>query len=266
MLSNFHTHTVFCDGASTPEEVVLSAVRKGFDTLGFSGHGHTPFDSSYCMQDTAGYLRTVRDLACQYKDKLQILAGVEEDAEYLLNRTEYDYLLGSSHYLRKNGVRYPIDSNPECFQKCLEVFDQDVLALAENYYSFFVDYILRRKPDIIGHFDLITKFDEMGESLFLKNPDYNRLAVAAIEKAATAGCVFEVNTGAISRGYRTTPYPSEPLLSTLHRIGARVVLCSDSHHADTIDFAFDDAKSILRDVGFKEAWTFDNGQFVPYAI
>ncbi|MBR5869016.1 MAG: histidinol-phosphatase [Clostridia bacterium] len=266
MLSNFHTHTVFCDGSSTAEEVVLSAIRKGFDTLGFSGHGHTPFDSSYCMQDTAGYLRTVRDLARQYKDKLQIFAGVEEDAEYDLNRSDYDYLLGSSHYLRKNGVRYPIDSNPECFQTCLEVFDNDVLALAENYYSFFVDYILRRKPDIIGHFDLITKFDEMADPIFLQNPDYNRLAVAAIEKAAGSGCVFEVNTGAISRGYRTTPYPSQPLLSALLKVDARVVLCSDSHHADTIDFAFDDAKSLLREVGFRKVWTFDGEGFVPYEI
>ncbi|MBQ4625310.1 MAG: hypothetical protein IJB51_12290, partial [Clostridia bacterium] len=66
--------------------------------------------------------------------------------------------------------------------------------------------------------------------------------------------------------YRTTPYPSAPLLDVLKKCGGRMVLCSDSHHADTIDFAFDDAKAILRDAGFREAWTFDNGQFVPYAI
>ncbi len=39
MIANFHTHTVFCDGRNTPEEVVLSAIEKGFSAIGFSGHG-----------------------------------------------------------------------------------------------------------------------------------------------------------------------------------------------------------------------------------
>ena len=55
MLTNFHTHTVFCDGKNTPEEMVLSAIEKGFTALGFSGHGLTSFDPGYCLRDTAGY-------------------------------------------------------------------------------------------------------------------------------------------------------------------------------------------------------------------
>ena len=35
---NFHTHTQFCDGKSTAEEMLLSAIDKGFSALGFSGH------------------------------------------------------------------------------------------------------------------------------------------------------------------------------------------------------------------------------------
>ena len=55
MLTNFHTHTVFCDGKNTPEEMVLSAIEKGFTALGFSGHGLTGFDPGYCLRDIAGY-------------------------------------------------------------------------------------------------------------------------------------------------------------------------------------------------------------------
>ena len=44
MLTNYHTHTTFCDGKSTVEEIVLSALAKGFDAIGFSGHGFTTFD------------------------------------------------------------------------------------------------------------------------------------------------------------------------------------------------------------------------------
>ena len=46
LIANYHTHTTFCDGQNTAEEVVLSAIDKGFSSIGFSGHGTTPFDLS----------------------------------------------------------------------------------------------------------------------------------------------------------------------------------------------------------------------------
>ena len=52
MISNFHTHSVFCDGDNTLEEIATSAIEKGFTALGFSGHGFTPFDTRYCMLKT----------------------------------------------------------------------------------------------------------------------------------------------------------------------------------------------------------------------
>ena len=55
MITNFHTHTTFCDGKSTAEEVVRSAIEKGFTAIGFSGHGVTGFDPGYCLKDIDGY-------------------------------------------------------------------------------------------------------------------------------------------------------------------------------------------------------------------
>ena len=81
MPANFHTHTLFCDGKSTPEEVVLAAIEKGFSAIGFSGHGYTPFDTSYCMNDTAGYVAEVKHLKEKYKNAIQVYLGVEEDDE-----------------------------------------------------------------------------------------------------------------------------------------------------------------------------------------
>lgn len=52
MLANFHTHSTFCDGKNTPEEIVLAALEKGFVSIGFSSHGYTPYDLRYCMKDT----------------------------------------------------------------------------------------------------------------------------------------------------------------------------------------------------------------------
>ena len=44
MLSNLHTHSTFCDGRNTPEQVVTAAIEQGFDSVGFSSHGYTSFD------------------------------------------------------------------------------------------------------------------------------------------------------------------------------------------------------------------------------
>ena len=45
--SNFHTHTILCDGKDRPEELVLEALRLGCPAIGFSGHSYAPYDEAY---------------------------------------------------------------------------------------------------------------------------------------------------------------------------------------------------------------------------
>jgi histidinol-phosphatase (PHP family) len=266
MLANFHTHTVFCDGKSTPEEVVLSAIQKGFSAIGFSGHGYAPYDLKCCMTDTEGYRQEVLRLRDRYRNEIEIYLGVEEDAFYSVDRSRFDYIIGSCHFIRLHDKYYPIDSKYEFFKDCLALFEGDPLRFAEAYYRAFCDYLARRKPDIIGHFDLITKFDELDTSLFLQNPDYQKIAAAYITRAAQSGSIFEVNTGAISRGMRTTPYPSADLLHVLKKLDAPLILSADSHHKDTLDFAFEETKQCLREIGFTKLFTLRQGGFVPYQL
>ena len=47
MKANFHTHSVYSDGADTLTELVEAAIEKGFGALGFSEHSYTYFDESY---------------------------------------------------------------------------------------------------------------------------------------------------------------------------------------------------------------------------
>jgi histidinol-phosphatase (PHP family) len=255
MLTNFHTHTTFCDGKSAPEEVVVAAIEKGFAAIGFSGHGFTPFSPGYCMAEgAADYIASIKDLKAQYKDKIQIYLGAEEDAFSPVERSDFEYIIGSSHYLYANGKYIPIDSGPECFRACVDACNGDVLAFAEQYYKAFCDYILERKPDIIGHFDLITKYDELNKGLLLNDPAYLEIAEKYLRKAMESDGIFEVNTGAISRGYRTTPYPCRQLLELLRKQDCKIMLNSDSHHADTLDCHFAETKTLLRELGFRYTW------------
>lgn len=266
MLSDFHIHTAFCDGKNTPEEIVLAALEKGFSAIGFSGHGYTDFDLRYCLKDEAGYISEINHLKEKYKNKIEIYSGVEEDAFSPVKRSKFDYIIGSSHYFRSDGLYYPVDSSYDYFKKCLEAFNYDIIRMSEAYYSSFCDYISARKPDIIGHFDLITKFDEYAEQLFLNNAAYNKIAEKYIKTAAASGCLFEVNTGAVSRGFRTSFYPAENLLYILKKLNAGLILSSDSHNFDTLGFGFDEARHYLRDIGFSSLFTLENGKFTAYGI
>jgi histidinol-phosphatase (PHP family) len=266
MLANFHTHSVFCDGNNTPEEIVKAAIQRGFDTVGFSGHGYTPFDLRYCMKDTDGYILEVERLKKMYGKDIEILLGVEEDAFSPVDRDRFDYIIGSSHYFHIGDSYLPIDSNYDYFKKCLAAFDHDVIRMAHNYYQSFCGYIKARKPDIIGHFDLITKFDELDESLFLDNRSYHKVAEQYVDKAAESGCIFEVNTGAIARGFRTRPYPMENLLYVLKKKESKLLLSSDSHSIETLDFAFEETKQYLYDIGFRYLYSLTGKGTVKYSI
>ena len=263
---SYHIHSTYSDGKNTPEEIVLAAIEKGFISIGFSDHGYTSYDLRYCMKDTAGYINEIRHLKEKYKNQIQIYLGVEEDAFSPLNRNEFDYIIGSCHYGFHSNNYYPIDSNYDYFKKCLHAFDNDPLAFAESYYSNFCEYIKIQKPDIIGHFDLITKFDEMGKTLFLGNSNYHKIAEKYTKEAIKIGCIFEINTGSIARGLRTTVYPFENLLHILNKDNAPIILSSDSHSIDTLDFGFDEAKKYLKDIGFNKITALVDNSFKKFNL
>lgn len=266
MLTNYHTHTTFCDGKNTPEEIVLYAIDKGFSSIGFSGHGYTPFDVRYCMTDTAGYIEEISRIKDKYGKKIEIYCGIEEDAFSHVERQNFDYIIGSSHYFHINDKYYSVDSGYDYFERYLEAFDNDALKAAETYYSTFVNYIKTRKPDIVGHFDLITKFDEMHISYFLNNENYFKIAEKYLHIATGTDVIFEVNTGAMANGIRTTPYLGERLLHVLKKEDGKLILSSDSHKVETLDAYFDEIKYILRNIGIQCVYELYKGEFVKRFI
>ena len=130
------------------------------------------------------------------------------------------------------------------------IITADPYAYAEDYYSIVGDVLRKTNANIIGHFDLITKFNERSYRFDEENPRYKNAVTDAIDALLPYGRPFEVNTGAISRGYRTTPYPSVRQLEYINSKGGVVILSSDSHRADTLNFAFEDALRSVRSAGF----------------
>lgn len=266
MLADFHVHSVFCDGKNTPEEIVREAIERGGSSIGFSGHGYTPFDLRYCMKDMDGYVQEITRLKKVYGDRIRIYLGVEEDMLAPVERDRFDYIIGSAHYIYVDGEYCSVDSGVDYIERCLEHFGNDPVKLTQAYYSNFCTYIKSRKPDIVGHFDLITKYSEVKPELGLQNESCGCVAERYLAEAAESGCVFEVNAGAMARGLRSKPYPAENLLHVLKKKGARVLLSSDSHEMSQLAYRFDDLRAYLREIGFRQAYVFSEDGFKPYDI
>ena len=116
-LADFHAHTCFCDGDCTAEEMVRAAAEKGLAAFGLSGHGYTAYDESYCMslEDEAVYEEEVRALAADCAGQMEVLCGVEQDCLAGTPTREWDYVIGSVHYIDcggRGGI-IPIDESRE---------------------------------------------------------------------------------------------------------------------------------------------------------
>ena len=268
MLSNLHTHTTFCDGKSAAEETVLAAIKKGFVSIGFSGHGYTAFELTSCMKDEEGYIREINRLKELYKNEIEIYLGTEEDSFSLVDRSKYEYIIGSSHFLKLNDRILPLDLRIECMNECLSTFGGDITAISESYYGGLASYLKSRRPDVVGHFDLLTKYDEKIGPYFLGNPAHDKIAERFIAELGKDGFLFEVNTGAIARGYRTSPYPATNLLYKLKESGSPITLTSDCHNAEYLDCYFKESKELLYDIGFRELTILRNHNFtkIPLTI
>ena len=233
MLSNYHTHTTFCDGVDSPEEMVLEAIRLGMSELGFSGHSHIPFDDSYCMslEGTLQYKAVITELKQKYADKIKILLGIEQDIYSDTDTDGYDYVIGSAHHLFKNGEYISVDlSRAEQERIIAQLYGGDQYSFAEDYYRAVATVYEVTKCDIIGHFDLITKFNEAGDMYDTSHPRYRKAAMEALDALCGTNAAFEINTGAISRGYRKTPYPDGFILEELKQRCKKLVFSYDCHN------------------------------------
>lgn len=87
-LQNLHTHTTFCDGQSTPGELVRAALAAGLTALGFSGHSHVAGDdTTMSPEDTAAYRAEVLRLRDAHAGRLDIGLGLEQDSLSPLRRS-----------------------------------------------------------------------------------------------------------------------------------------------------------------------------------
>lgn len=261
MKCNFHTHTNYCDGKDAPEELVKAALKKGFFALGFSSHSYTEMDKSFAMSacDAQKYLAEIADLKEKYEGKIELYCGIEQDYFSDEPTDTYDYVIGSVHYVFKNGEYVCVDNTAEIVKDAVNrLYDGNFDALAEDYFALVAKVAEKTNADIIGHFDLVSKYSE--KNCYGETPRFLAAAENAVKALVPYGLPFEINTGAMARGARGVPYPSPEILKIIKKYGGEIMISSDCHDKNYLDFAFDKAEELARKTGFTRAAVIRSGK------
>ena len=254
-LGNLHTHTTFCDGRDTPETMVFKALQLGFDTLGFSSHSPLAGCDNWCMSEERVFLyhEEINRLKEKYKGWINVLCGVEQDFYSPQPAVEYDYIIGSVHCFNFDGKLLPVDASGDFFKSIVDnYFGGDFLNMAESYFELISQVVEKTNCDIIGHFDLITKFNKLGFFFNEDNPKYQAMAKKAIDKLIKTGKPFELNTGAMARGHLDRAYPAPFLIDYIKSKGGKLILTSDCHNLQLLDYGFE------KYIDYADAFTLDD--------
>ena len=267
--SSYHTHSTFCDGKNTPEEMLLSAVEKSFNALGFSSHIMLPFSSDWHLplNRIDSYCTEINRLKNEYKNQLEVYLGFEADFIEGVTKPDFsvyrpynpDFLIGSVHYVTSSSGKGYFEADgsfEEVHSKIQTLYKGNAKKAVQEYFYCQRQMLKQSSFTFLGHADLIRKQNSPKNSfgpLFDENASWYKKELKLLAKEiSSSGTCVEINTGAMSRLYLSTPYPSLYFLELLHEKNVPVTINSDAHSSQAVDFAFDEAKKLCLSAGYKE--------------
>lgn len=251
---NLHTHTQFCDGHSTMEEIMEAARRENFHLIGFSPHAplFIPSPCNMPREKVNDYFAELERLRVHYPE-IAVYAGMEidflsaDDGPHIdyFQKLPLDYRIGSVHFVpTQDGGYADCDGSPERFQKYLsEFFHDDLQYVVETFLTDTLLMIERGGFDILGHFDKIAANASSVDPEIETRPWYQALIKDIISNAADCGLAVEINTKSLKDKRRF--FPAESLIQHVVASGAEIVVNSDAHWADRLNSGRPEAFEIL---------------------
>lgn len=274
-LINLHTHTAYCDGRCTTEEMIQAAIKCNFQSIGISTHGPVPFFTDWNIQECniEKYIEEVTLLKEKYRGEIDVFLGMEldyipgtgfaESARLIMERL--DYYIGSVHFLGKlnSGKMWTVDYTiEELFSGIKGSFHGNIRTAVEAYYNLISEMAERYQPPVIGHIDLIKKLNK-NNLLFDENENWYIIAIEkCLDTIKNTKSIIEINTGGISRNYTLEQYPSTFILRMIQEKKIPVIINSDAHTAEGINCKFEEMHNLVKALGFcrlsfltKEGWS-----------
>ncbi|MGA9407402.1 MAG: histidinol-phosphatase HisJ [Bacteroidota bacterium] len=248
MLVDYHTHNSLCKHADgSLEEYIVQAIAMKLKEIGCSDHAPMPnnFDALNRMtidQFLKTYKPEVLALKEKYRDNIGVKFALEGDffpgtehwVKEFNSQHEFDYIIGSVHYLGEWGF-----DNPTNVHKYEE---RNVDAVYEQYYDHIKRSAAAKLFDIIGHCDLVKKFGHRPS----KNMEEVLREVFSVVKSADIA--VEINTSGLRKPVKEV-YPSEQILKIIREYNIPLTVGSDAHVPTDVGRDFDVAKQLVEKYG-----------------
>lgn len=264
MLTDYHTHTPLCLHAEGhPREYVRQARARGLAEIGFSDHNPMPeyFDDwRMPMSDFPKFLEIVEEARAEnpgYPIRLALecdyLVGHEPWLEKTQSLADWDYLIGSVHYI---SPEWAVDDPKHLSRWKGQGAVEEIWAA---YWKLYEKNIRSGFFDFFAHPDLPKKFG------FRPEGDLRHFYEPVIQALADTKGVLEVSTAGLRKEVAEI-YPSRELLVMAFAAGVPIVINSDAHAPGEVGEDFDQALRLVRGVGYRSTVRFVKRQRIEVPL
>lgn len=284
MFADYHIHTYYSDDSTYPmEQVVKEAISKGITDLCFTDHVdygikedadkltpeqrqelkvkiQHPNVPQYNV-DYPAYVAEYQDLKEKYADKINLKLGMEfglqihtiPQYQKLFNSYPFDFIIMSCHQVENKEFWTQEFQQGRSQDEYNQRYYDEILAQVKNYHDY----------SVLGHLDLIARYDKAGIYPFAKIRD----KIAEILKIVIAdGKGIELNTSSVRYNIHNAQgehelTPSREILALYKELGGRIITVgSDSHKPEHLGAYIAEQSQELKKLGFKEICTFEKMQ------
>ncbi len=259
MFIDYHTHHARCGHAiGELEEYVKKGIEIGLAQIGLSDHMpllHVDPASYYPemampMEEIPRYVEECLALKEKYKGQIDVrvglegdyIEGCEEQIEAIVKAYPWDYVIGSVHFLGEWDITD--------FRQTHGWEGRDRMAVYEQYYDAIGKAAATGFYDYIGHIDVIKRFG------FQPDGDVKHLENAALEAVKRHGLAIELNASGL-RTPAAEMFPSRRMLEYAHKLGIPLTIGSDAHQPERLGQYLDQARAVLKEVGYTQLATFN---------
>jgi histidinol-phosphatase (PHP family) len=265
MLTDYHVHLRPDEHDATPEHHFTAAnadryrtvaAERGIAELGVAEHVHRfaqaldiwshPYWRAFAVDDIDEYCAFVREQTdLRLGIEADFVAGREDRVANLLEPREWDYVVGSVHFLRDDAID----------QQDWDVWDRgaDPESVWQRYFETLGEAARSGLFDILAHPDLVKVW---GDRRPRPEGDLRRFYELAMEGIAESRIAVEVSTAGLRKPVHEL-YPARPFLEMCVEVGAPVALSSDAHTPDQLGDQYERALELLEEVGVSELCVFE---------
>jgi len=234
-----------------------AATERGIQELGVSEHIYRfeqalsiwqhPFWVSYAHDDLDAYCAFVREQTdLRLGIEADFVPGAEDRMANLLEARDFDYVIGSVHFIREGAVDMDDYSVWDSGRGVEEIWRRYFQTIGEAARSGLFD--------VLAHPDLVKVW---GPERPRPEGDLRRFYEPAIDGIAESGIAVELSTAGLRKRVAEL-YPAPAFLQMCLEAGAPVALSSDAHRPEDVGADYDQALELLDSLGVDELCVFEH--------